>query len=320
MNNLKRAITNSLTLESRLPKELFAEFLGTTFLMALGIGCSMSNTLSRGVYGNIMSQDIGWGLTVAFAVIISGGITGGHLNPSISITFALLGELQWMKVPLYILAQLLGAFVGSAFAYGIYYDALNAYDSGFRVISGANATANLFATYPQDFLSAGSGFANEVFATCVLMICVMAICDKKNMAIPTFLMPLFVGLTILLINCSYCYNSGCAMNPARDFGPRVFTSIAGWGGGVFSFRNYNWFWVPILGPVCGAPIGAMVYTFFIGLHIPRDPSPYANDKHTIQMQSSVDTDYSDGRYIRSASTISDKTTDTAYILPNHISK
>jgi len=257
---------------------------------------------------------------VTMAIIIAGGVTGAHINPAFSITFALLGQLSWYKVPFYILAQLLGAFTGSAVAYGIYYDAFNAYDSGFRAISGANATANIFATYPQDFLSTGSGFANEIFATCILMCCVMGINDKKNMNIPHFLMPLFVGFVILLINCSFCYNSGCAMNPARDFGPRVFTSIAGWGSGVFSYRNYNWFWVPILGPIIGAPLGAVVYMFFIGLHIPRDSPKYSNEKSMIQMQSSFESDYLSDRYMRAPSTISDKTTDTAYILPNHVSK
>lgn len=162
MNNLKRTITNSLTLESRLLKELFAEFLGTTFLMVnnwhwywtavcdlqtlsskfVGFGYRMFNVEyieSRCIWQHHVA---GYRLGInsclrsyyiwryyRWAVIVLTRITGfhnffcagGHLNPCISITFALLGELQWMKVPLYILAQLLGAFVGSAFAYGIYY-------------------------------------------------------------------------------------------------------------------------------------------------------------------------------------------------------
>uniref|UniRef100_A0A915KZU1 Aquaporin-3 n=1 Tax=Romanomermis culicivorax TaxID=13658 RepID=A0A915KZU1_ROMCU len=153
----------------------------------------------------------------------------GHLNPAVSFSFAVAGGFPWSKFFLYSIAQILGAFFGSALTWIIYYDALNTFDGGHRNLLGQNGTADMFATYPQSFLSTSNGLANEIFATCLLMMCVMAIIDKENMALPTYLLPLMVGLTIILINCSFCYNSGCAMNPARDFGPRLFTAVAGWG-------------------------------------------------------------------------------------------
>ena len=110
------------------------------------------------------------------------------------------------------------------------------------------------------------------------------------MAVPKALVPFLVGLTVVSVGISYGFNCGYAINPARDLGPRAFTAIAGWGRETFSIRNYNWFWVPIVGPYIGACLGVLVYKLAVGLHWPP-PSPSPPSRH-----SSLDVQVSTAQY------------------------
>ncbi|KAF6034641.1 hypothetical protein EB796_007061 [Bugula neritina] len=104
----------------------------------------------------------------------------------------------------------------------------------------------------------------------MLTISLMAITDRRNADVPKFLVPVLAGLTVFVIGAAYGYNCGYAINPARDLSPRIFTALAGWGTDVFSFRNYNWFWVPIVGPHIGAVLGALIYLLLIECHWESD--------------------------------------------------
>uniref|UniRef100_A0A452IET3 Uncharacterized protein n=1 Tax=Gopherus agassizii TaxID=38772 RepID=A0A452IET3_9SAUR len=191
--------------------------------------------------------------------------SGGHINPAVSLAMCATGRLKWTKLPFYILAQFLGAFVGAAAVFGIYYDAFMNYSGGELIVTGSNATAHIFATYPAPHLSLISGFADQVISTALLVLVVFAIFDTKNLGVPKGLEPIAVGLLILLLTCSLGMNSGCAMNPARDLSPRIFTAIAGWGFEVFTAGN-NWWWVPTIAPMMGGVIGAFTYIIFIEIH------------------------------------------------------
>ncbi|KHN76710.1 Aquaporin-3 [Toxocara canis] len=142
-------------------------------------------------------------------------------------------------------------------------DALNNFDGGVRYVSGPLATAGIFATYPKDYLSVVGGITDQVIGTAFLCICVCLITDKNN-KIPSHLQPLLIGLVVALIGMCIGMNSGYAINPARDLGPRLFTLCGGWGWEVFSYRNYKWFWIPLLGPMIGAVVGAWIYVLFLG--------------------------------------------------------
>ncbi|KAJ6664359.1 hypothetical protein lerEdw1_008578 [Lerista edwardsae] len=146
----------------------------------------------------------------------------------------LTGKLEWIKFPIYVLAQFLGAFVGAAAVFGINYDALMVYDGGRLSVTGVNATAHIFATYPAPYLSITNGFADQVMSTAILLLGVFAIFDACNIGMPKGLEPIGVGLLIILLTSSLAMNSGAAMNPARDLSPRLFTFMAGWGVEVFT--------------------------------------------------------------------------------------
>ena len=127
-------------------------------------------------------------------------------------------------------------------------------------------TASIFATYPNDLNDSNIlfYFVDEVFATLLFIIMVLAITDKKNELQQPFI-ELFIGLSVLTIGTSYGYNSGFAINPVRDFWPRVFTSIAGWGSTPFIACNY-FFWIPVVGPMVGSLIATIFYSLFISNH------------------------------------------------------
>ncbi|NXS10879.1 AQP9 protein, partial [Neodrepanis coruscans] len=248
-------------------------------IQALGCGCVGQAVLSRGAHGGPMTTSIGFATAVIIAVYVSGGVSGGHINPAVSFTMCVTGRLEWTKLPIYILAQFLGAFIGAAAVFGIYYDAFMEYSGGKLEVTGPNATAHIFATYPAPYLSLMNGFVDQVISTAFLLLAVFALFDAKNMGVPKGLEPIGIGLLIIVLTCSLGMNSGCAMNPARDLGPRIFTAIAGWGMEVFTAGN-NWWWVPVVAPPLGGVLGAMIYIVFIEMHHSDPQSTEENEVHT----------------------------------------
>lgn len=257
--------------KNSLVKAFLSEFLGTFILIALGCGSVAQAVLSRGAWGGVQMISIGFAMAVTFGIYVAGGVSGGHINPAVTFAMCLTGKMKWIKFPIYVLAQFLGAFVGAAAVFGINYDALMVYDEGKLSVTGVNATAHIFATYPAPYLSITNGFADQVMSTAILLLGVFAIFDASNMGMPKGLEPIGVGLLIILLTSSLAMNSGAAMNPARDLAPRLFTFIAGWGSEVFTAGNHFW-WVPVIGPMVGGALGAGIYILFIELHhAPPEP-------------------------------------------------
>jgi MIP family channel proteins len=196
-------------------------------------------------------------------VYVAGGISGAHLNPAVTFALAVLRRFPWGKFGPYCLAQLAGAFVASAVVYVTYYDALQAFDGGSRQVLGPQGTAGIWATYPQPFLAPlPAGLIDQIVGTAILVLCIFALSDKRNTAPGANLAPLLVGAVVLVIGMTLGYNSGYAINPARDLAPRVFTYLAGWGGEVFR-AGHGWWWVPIVGPMIGGVLGGAIYDLLI---------------------------------------------------------
>ena len=177
---------------------------------------------------------------------------------------------RWRKVGPYIAAQFAGAFAASAVVFATYHEALNHFDGGVRQVGGALGTAGIWATYPQPFLSAfPGGFLDQIVGTALLVGVIFALADSANFAPPERLTPVLVGLVVLAIGATFGFNAGYAINPARDFGPRLFTAMAGWGSGVFTAAN-GWWWVPVVAPCIGGVLGGMVYDLLITNHHPPE--------------------------------------------------
>jgi MIP family channel proteins len=255
-----------------LSRELFAEFFGTFVLIVFGVGVVAQVVLSKQAAGSFLSINIAWGLAVAMGCYVSAGVTGAHLNPAVTLALAVRRDFPWRKVLPYALAQFAGAFVASAVVYITYHEALTAFDGGLRQVVGPQGTAGIWATYPQPFLSTfPGGFVDQIVGTSLLVAVIFGITDSRNSPAPAGLAPVVVGLLVVLIGATFGFNSGYAINPARDFGPRLFTFVAGWGGDVFRAGN-SWWWVPIVAPCIGGVIGAWVYDALVGNRFPTHPS------------------------------------------------
>uniref|UniRef100_UPI0037E9327C aquaporin-3-like n=1 Tax=Semicossyphus pulcher TaxID=241346 RepID=UPI0037E9327C len=246
-----------------------AESLGTLILVMFGCGSVAQLVLSRGSHGTFLSVNLAFGFAVTLGILVSGQISGGHLNPAVTFALCLLGREPWRKLPLFFFFQTLGAFLGAAIVFGLYYDALWDFSQGELIIVGKNATAGIFATYPSEHLSLVNGFFDQVIGTAALIVCILAIVDPHNNPTPKGLEPFTVGFVVLVIGLSMGFNSGYAVNPARDLGPRVFTALAGWGSEVFTANTY-WFFVPMCAPFLGAVVGVLMYQLMIGYHLEGD--------------------------------------------------
>src|SRR5262245_26890926 len=248
-------------------REILAEFLGTFVLIVFGVGVVAQVVLSRTTAGSFLSINIAWGLAVTMACYVCAGVTGAHLNPAVTIALAVHRRFPWTKVVPYSIAQIAGAFAASAIVFITYHEALNAFDGGVRQVLGPQGTAGIWSTYPQAFLSTfPGGFIDQMVGTALLVGVILGITDERNAPAPNGLAPVVVGLLVMLIGATFGFNSGYAINPARDFGPRLFTAVAGWGGDVFRAGN-GWWWVPIVAPAIGGGPGGWAYDLFVGYRL-----------------------------------------------------
>ena len=251
-------------------REAAAEFLGTAVLIAFGSAVVAQVVLSGQSHGGYLSINIAWGLAVTMGVYVAGGVSGAHLNPAVTLAVAVHRDFAWSKVLPYVAAQIAGAFTGAAVTFLTYRAAFDRFDGGTRQVTGAKATAGIFATYPQDFLRTfPDGLIDQVVGTAFLIALIFALTDQKNLAPEGRLVPIHFGLLVVLIGMTFGFNAGYAINPARDLGPRLFTFVSGWGGEVFRAGNH-WWWVPIVGPLVGGVLGGAVYDLLIGRHHPAE--------------------------------------------------
>ena len=265
--------------------ELSSEFLGTAVLIAFGDGVVAMAVAALNQSGRAANESTiflasgdwllitwGWAMAVTFGVYVAGGISGAHINPAVTLALAFKRQFPWGKALPYMAAQVIGAFVGAALVYLVYHNAIASFEETNNITRGApdsNTTFSIFATFPALYYNGGmiGPLIDQIVGTMFLIIFVFALIDTLNQAPRANLTPLLVGLAVAAIGMSYGANAGYAINPARDFGPRIFALFAGWGQVAFpgtvkgAFTAY--FWVPIIGPFVGGVLGAYIYDFFI---------------------------------------------------------
>lgn len=266
MGEVPYAFLRNLIIRNQVVREFLAEFLGTFVLILMGDAAFAQTVLEGRKVEDVFAVVWAWGVAVMLGVAISGGVSGGHINPAVTVAFATLGKFPWRKVGHYVLAQHLGAFVASAVLFVEYKDALDHFDLN-RTITGDTATAYIWATYPKPYVSLWNCFLDQIVGTGLLMLTALACIDSKNLDIPKWMHPIFLGFMISAM--AMCFGANCMapLNPARDFATRCFTAIAGYGGEVFSYRDY--WWVGLIGPHVGAIIGGWIYYLCVELHIPE---------------------------------------------------
>lgn len=254
-------------MKNNLLAQTVAEFVGTLVLILFGTGVvAMVVLFGQGapgevVHGGYTNITLGWGLGVTMGVYIAGRISGAHLNPAVTITLAIYRDFPWRKVGPYILAQVLGAFFAAALVYWNYLPAFQAADPQLE------RTAGVFTTFPAYPQVPSAGLLDQTIGTALLLLLVLALIDEKNQPPGANLTPVLIGAVVVAIGMSFGGMHGYAINPARDFGPRLFTAVAG-------FKNNGLtdgskvFWVPIVGPILGGILGAAAYDLGVRRFLP----------------------------------------------------
>ncbi|PKH23624.1 aquaporin [Enterobacterales bacterium CwR94] len=265
----------SQTATSTLKGQCIAEFLGTGLIIFFGAGCVAALKLAGASFGQ-WEISIIWGLGVSMAIYLSAAISGAHLNPAVTLALTLFANFDKRKVLPYILAQLLGAFAAAALVYALYYNLFFVYEASHQMVRGSTESldlAGIFSTYPNPNISVMQALLVETVITAVLMSLIMALTDDGNGLPRGPLAPLLIGLLIAIIGASMGPLTGFALNPARDFGPKVFAWLAGWGDVAFTGgREIPYFLVPVVGPILGACLGAWGYRSLISRHLPCEVS------------------------------------------------
>lgn len=180
--------------------------------------------------------------------VYTSGISGAHINPAVTLANCLYRKFPWRKFPIYTFSQILGAMTGAAIVYANYKSAIDAFEGGpnIRTVPGysPNATAGIFATYPAPFMTKTGQFFSEFIASSILMFTIFAIKDDDNIGAGP-LTPLVLFFVIFGIGACFGWETGYAINLARDFGPRLVSYMIGYGHNVWAAGNY-YFWVSCL--------------------------------------------------------------------------
>ncbi|HEX2996184.1 MAG TPA: MIP family channel protein [Anaerolineales bacterium] len=262
--------------------QLIGEVFGTFILILLGDGVvanvGLAPRLAAGAY-NWNTITFGWAFAVIVAVYVSAGVSGAHLNPAVTVALAMKRGFPWSKVAPYILAQMVGAFLGALGVYLTYGDGLraagmpNVWSTGPGSVFGAAfwGGAGETAAGPYSFMGA---ILTELFGTAVLLWGILASGDAKNTGLTNNMGPFLVGGTVLAVGLSLGGPSGYAINPARDFGPRIFGTLVGtqdlWAGGYW--------WIPLIIPVIGGIVGIYLYDWLVDANLPK-PQPTGRTKN-----------------------------------------
>ncbi|MFV0422530.1 MIP/aquaporin family protein [Oleidesulfovibrio sp.] len=242
--------------ELSLGKELISEFMGTMVLILFGTGTvAMTVLFGEGLGITWTNITIGWGLAVLLGVM-AGLPSGAHINPAVTFGLAVTGRFPWRKVIPFSLAQTAGAFVGAAIVF------IDFKAKWLMVDPNLASTAGIFCTFPAIPDTFLPGFIDQIIGTAILLFGILAAGDfaaKNNVG---WTVPFIVALLVTVIGMALGAMNGYAINPARDFGPRMFALVSGFTQG--NLMDLSIVLTPILGPLVGGAVGALVYDMTTG--------------------------------------------------------
>jgi len=237
-----------------------AELIGTSFLILLGQGV-VSNVNLKKTNGEGQNPwlliTLAWGFSVFIGVFIAGNISGAHLNPAVTLGLAIAGKFSWNLVPIYFMAQLIGAMIGSCLSYIAYID-------HYKISKDEEIVRGTFCTGPA-IRNFKNNFFAETIGTFVLVFCALSIVGPniivEGVNIVNFglgsLDALPIGIVVIVIGMSLGGNTGFAINPARDLGPRLIYSLL-----PRKNKNPDWkySWIPVFGPLFGGIVAGAFYS------------------------------------------------------------
>ncbi|MCX6466852.1 MAG: aquaporin family protein [Pseudonocardiales bacterium] len=259
--------------------ELCAEFLGTMILILFGVGVvAQVVTTPDGSLGDHDSIAWAWGIGVTMGVFVAARLSGAHINPAVTIALAAFKGFPWRKVLPYSLAQTAGAFVAALIVRFVYSDLIAKVDPTHTI-----ATQGIFSTLPGngvEGVSIGTAFFDQIVGTAILVFVVLALTTAANNPPLANLGPVVIGLLVVGIGMAWGANAGYAINPARDFGPRLASFLTGYETAWLDQNGTVYFWLPIVAPIIGGLIGGAIFKFAVEAFLPAEPETIAVSEPT----------------------------------------
>ncbi|KAJ1962112.1 hypothetical protein IWQ62_003639 [Dispira parvispora] len=235
-----------------------AEFYGTGLFVALGLSVNaalLTNPAITSTAAAVLGA-LGWGIALMVGMAVAAPISGGHVNPAITLGFVLRRQISWGKAIGYMVAQYLGAFVGAALTHLLFLQSMHR-----REDTGAD-NLDIFASFSSAHVNQLTAFLCELTGAGVLTVVVANFARASSSDANKAWMPFATGLAFTALVIIFGHQTGGMFNPARDFGPRVYTLVAGWGFQAFSARHL-YFWVPLVAPFFGAVLGMLEFVLFL---------------------------------------------------------
>jgi len=258
-------------------KEFKGEVLGTFVLVLFGCGSVAVSVLFNAHHG-LMQIALAWGIGVTLAIYLTRHLSCAHLNPAVTLAMVLSKRMSLKKLPVYFLAQFIGAFMAGIAIYLLFSPSISSFESANGIVRGSADSVSVAKIFGEYYPSPGSGaevsmilaIGAEAFGTFLLCLMIFALTEGCNVGRPEdAIAPLFIGLTVSSIICLIAPLTQAGLNPARDFGPRMVAWIMGWGSAAFPDHSGGFFLVYILGPFIGGSIASL---FFIKAFEPASNS------------------------------------------------
>ena len=239
-------------------REELAESLAVFVQLTIGFCADLAVILANA--GNPNTTGWAWGLATMAAIHVSGGVSGAHLNPAVTVILWLFRGFPSRKIPAYFAAQLLGAFFAALVAYAAYYESIRNHLSS----NPESSLLGAFITRPQaPWITPSCAFSNEFLGAALLSIIILALGDDQNAPAGPGMNSLIIGLVITCIGLTFGYQTGGALNPSRDFGPRVALVLIGYSYKTVFSPTWYWLYGPGVGAIAGAILGAFLYDFLV---------------------------------------------------------
>lgn len=253
----------------QLSKEFKGETLGTFLLVLFGCG-SVAVSVLFNAHQGLMQIAMVWGIGVTLSIYLTRHLSCAHLNPAVTLAMVLSKRMSARKIPVYVTAQFLGAFLAGLAIYILFSPSITAFENTNSIIRGSVESVQTAKMFGEYYVAPGStsvvslplAIGAEAFGTFLLVLMIFALTEGCNVGRPSeALAPLFIGLTVGSIICLIAPLTQAGLNPARDFGPRMVAWIFGWKSAAFPDQNGGFFLVYILGPIIGAILASLFFVF-----------------------------------------------------------
>jgi len=255
----------------RISKEFIGETLGTFMLVLFGCG-SVAVSVLFNAYQGIVQIALVWGIGVTLAIYLTRHLSCAHLNPAVTLAMVISKRMSVRKLPIYLIAQFIGAFLAGAAIYLLFSPSISAFENTHNIIRGSVESVQTAKMFGEYYSAPGStavvslplAIGAEAFGTFLLLLMIFALTEGCNVGRPHDAMaPLFIGLTVSSVICLIAPLTQAGLNPARDFGPRMVAWMTGWGSAAFPDHSGGFFFVYILGPLFGGILAALFFVYVL---------------------------------------------------------